>query len=58
MNPVESTITATITFNGTTEKGTAEVTDGVRYSPDSTTEFAYTVTATLTADPIVEVQPL
>ena len=47
MNPVESTITATITFNGTTEKGTAKVIDGVPvFTGDTTTEFAYTVTAT------------
>ena len=47
MNPVESTITATITFNGTTEKGTVVVTDGVPvFAGDTTTEFAYTVTAT------------
>ena len=47
MNPVESTITATITFNGTTEKGTAKVTDGAPvFKGDTTTEFAYTVTAT------------
>ncbi len=54
MNPVESTITATITFNGTTEKGTAEVTNGVpEFKGDTTTEFAYTVTATSNGvDPI------
>lgn len=47
MNPVESTITATITFNGTTDKGTAAVTDGVPvFTGTSSTEFAYTVTAT------------
>lgn len=47
MNPVESTITATITFNGTTEKGSAVVTNGVPvFTGDTTTEFAYTVTAT------------
>jgi len=47
MNPVESTITATITFNGTTDKGTAEVTDGVPvFTSSAVTEFAYTVTAT------------
>ena len=47
MNPVESTITATITFNGTTEKGTAVVTDGVPvFTSSAVTEFAYTVTAT------------
>jgi len=53
MNPVESTITATITFNGTTEKGTAEVTNGVPvFIGDTTTEFAYTVTANDGEDPI------
>ena len=47
MNPVESTITATITFNGTTDKGTAVVTDGVPvFTGTTVTEFAYTVTAT------------
>ena len=46
MNPVESTITATITFNGTTDKGTVKVTAGVPvFTGDTTTEFAYTVTA-------------
>jgi len=45
MNPVESTITATITFNGTTEKGTAVVTNGVPLFSSAVTEFAYTVTA-------------
>lgn len=51
MNPVESTITATITFNGTTEKGTVEVIDGVPvFTGDTTTEFAYTVTATSDGD--------
>ena len=55
MNPVESTITATITFNGTTEKGTVVVTNGIPvFTGDTTTEFAYTVTATSnSADPIV-----
>jgi len=47
MNPVESTITATITFNGTTDKGTVVVTDGVpEFTSSAVTEFAYTVTAT------------
>ena len=46
MNPVESTITATITFNGTTDKGTVVVTDGVpEFTSSAVTEFAYTVTA-------------
>ena len=55
LNPVESVITATITFNGTTEKGTAVVTDGVPvFTGDSTTEFAMTFTAeNAAADPIV-----
>lgn len=45
MNPVESTITATITFSGTTDKGTAVVTDGVPvFTGDSTTEFVMTFT--------------
>ena len=53
MNPVESTITATITFNGTTEKGTVVVTDGVpEFKGDTTTEFAYTVTVNDGTDPI------
>ena len=53
MNPVESTITATITFNGTTEKGTVVVTNGVPVFTSSTvTEFAYTVTANDGEDPI------
>jgi len=53
MNPVESTITATITFNGTTDKGTVAVTDGVPvFTSSAVTEFAYTVTATDGADPI------
>jgi hypothetical protein len=54
MNPVESTITATITFNGTTEKGTVAVTGGVPvFTSSAVTEFAYTVTATDGKDPIV-----
>lgn len=47
MNAVDSTLTANINFNGTTDKGTAVVTDGVPvFTGDTTTEFAYTVTAT------------
>lgn len=43
MNPVESTITATINFNGTTEKGTAVVTAGVpAFTGDVTEEFLMT----------------
>ena len=55
MNPVESTITATITFSGTTDKGTAVVTDGGPvFTGGSTTEFAMTFTAENAAtDPIV-----
>ena len=54
MNPVESTITATITFNGTTDKGTVVVTNGVpSFSSSTVTEFAYTVTVDDGTDPIV-----
>ena len=53
MNPVESTITVTITFNGTTDKGTVAVTDGVPvFTSSAVTEFAYTVTATDGTNPI------
>jgi hypothetical protein len=53
MNPVESTITVTITFNGTTKKGTAVVTNGVpAFTSSAVTEFAYTVTATNGTTPI------
>lgn len=46
MNPVESTITANINFNGTTDKGTAAVTAGVPVFTSSTeTEFLMTFTA-------------
>lgn len=45
MNPVESTLTISIGFNGTTEKGTATVTDGIPvFTGDSTTEFVMTFT--------------
>ena len=55
MNPVESTITATITFSGTTDRGTAVVTDGVPVFTSSTvTEFAYTVTATTDGETPIE----
>jgi len=44
MNPVESTITANINFNGTTDKGTAAVTAGVPvFSSATQTEFLLTV---------------
>lgn len=46
MNPVESTITANINFNGTTDKGTAAVTAGVPVFTSSTeAEFLMTFTA-------------
>ena len=45
MNPVDSTITATITFNGTTDKGTAAVTAGVPvFTSTTVTEFIMTFT--------------
>lgn len=45
MNPVDSTITATITFNGTTDKGTAAVTAGVPvFTSTAVTEFIMTIT--------------
>jgi hypothetical protein len=45
MNPVESTLTVSIGFNGTTEKGTATVIDGIPvFTGDSTTEFVMTFT--------------
>lgn len=45
MNPVESTLTVTIGFNGTTEKGTATVAAGIPvFVGDSTTEFVMTFT--------------
>lgn len=45
MNPVESTITANINFNGTTDKGTVAVTNGVPvFSSTTVTEFIITVT--------------
>lgn len=48
MNPVESTITANINFNGTTDKGTAVVTDGVPvYTSTAETEFLLTVNVKL-----------
>lgn len=48
MNPVESTITANINFNGTTDKGTAEVTNGVPvFTSTAETEFQMTVNVKL-----------
>lgn len=45
MNPVESTITVQINFNGTTDTGTAEVTAGVPvFTSVSVTEFVMTFT--------------
>ena len=50
MNPVESTITVNITFNGTTDKGTAAVTAGVPvFTSTAQTEFVMTFTATVSA---------
>ena len=48
MNPVESTITANINFNGTTDKGTAVVTAGVPvFTSTAETEFIMTVNVKL-----------
>jgi len=45
MNPVASTITTNINFNGTVDTGLVEVTDGTPvYTSDSETEFTFTVT--------------
>ena len=50
MNPVESTITANINFNGTTDKGTAVVTAGVPvFTSTAETEFQMTVNVKLVA---------
>lgn len=50
MNPVESTITANINFNGTTDKGTAVVTAGVPvFTSTAVTEFNLTVNVKLGA---------
>lgn len=50
MNPVESTITAGITFNGTTDQGTATVTAGVPvFASTAQTEFIMTVNVKLVA---------
>lgn len=54
MNPVESTITANINFNGTTDKGTAAVTAGVPvFTSTSETEFQLTVNVKLVAANVV-----
>lgn len=54
MNPVESTITANINFNGTTDKGTAAVTAGVPvFIGDTTTEFVMTFTVQVGGDDVV-----
>jgi len=53
MNPVESVITLTINFNGTVDKGSVVVTDGIpSFTSSTVTEFAYTVTANDGEDPI------
>lgn len=53
INPVEGTLTANLSFNGTTEKGTATVTDGVPvFSGDGETWFALTVTVELSSSPV------
>lgn len=50
MNPVESTITANINFNGTVDTGTAVVTDGVPvYTSEVETEYNLTVNVKLSA---------
>ena len=47
MNPVESTITADITFNADTQKGTAAIVDGVPvFTDDTHTYFQLAVTVT------------
>jgi len=54
MNPVESTITATINFNGTTDQGTAVVTAGVPvFTSTTVTEFQMTVNVKLVASNVV-----
>jgi hypothetical protein len=54
MNPVESTITANINFNGTTDKGTVVVTDGVPvFTSSSETEFQMTFTVN-SAGPVAQ----
>lgn len=50
MNPVESTITANVNFNGTTDKGTATVTAGVPvFTGAVSAEFVMTFTAQVSA---------
>lgn len=50
MNPVESTITANINFNGTVDTGTAVVTSGVPvYTSDDETEYVLTVNVKLSS---------
>lgn len=50
MNPVESTLTANINFNGTTDQGTAVVTAGVPvFTSTTVTEFLMTVNVKLVA---------
>jgi hypothetical protein len=52
VNPVESTITANITINGTVDTGTATVTAGVPvYASATQTEFIMTFTCTESATP-------
>jgi hypothetical protein len=54
MNPVESTITANINFNGDTDKGTAVVTAGVPvFTSDTQTEFVLTVNVKLVSTNVV-----
>jgi len=51
MNPVESTITANINFNGTTEKGIVTITSGVPvFTSDVVTEFLSTVNVKYDSD--------
>lgn len=53
MNPIESTITVNVKFNGTTDKGVAVVTAGVPvFTSSSETEFQFTVTVLLSASPV------
>ena len=53
INPVEGTLTANLSFNGTTEKGTATVTNGVPvFAGTGETWFALTITVELSSDPV------